>query len=205
MTLSRHQPLPDVNVAGAWDHVASVLWRRLDVPGFEVCHLWSDPLRVLLQGEVLNAVDAVPRSTRYHVLCSADWVTTLASVSVQAGAEVRSRELRREPDGTWLLDGEPQPRLRGLLDVDLGFTPSTNTLPVRRLALGVGDAADVTAAWMRFPDLTVEPLAQRYAHLAPRHYRYESAGGSFRASLEVDDHGLVADYEGLFERAAHLP
>jgi hypothetical protein len=159
---------------------------------------------VLLQGVVLNALDGVPRSVRYQVLCTAEWVTTYAAVSVETGSDVRSVELHREPDGTWLRQGEPQPGLHGLFDVDLGFTPATNTLPVRRLGLAVGDAADVTAAWVRFPDLSVEPLAQRYARVAHGRYQYESAGGRFRAAIEVDDRALVTTYEGLFERVAEL-
>ncbi len=89
--------------------------------------------------------------------------------------------------------------LAGCIDVDLGITPSTNTLPIRRLNLQVGESADVTAAWVRFPELTVEPLAQRYTRLDERRYRYESTTG-FSAELEVDELGLVVRYGDIWER-----
>jgi hypothetical protein len=38
----------------------------------------------------------------------------------------------------------------GCLDIDLGFSPSTNLLPIRRLTLAVGEAATVRAAWLPF-------------------------------------------------------
>jgi hypothetical protein len=60
----------------------------------------------------------------------------------------------------------------------------------------------VTAAWLRFPELTLEPLSQRYVRLDERRYRYESQGGSFVAELEVDDLGLVVHYEGGWQRVA---
>jgi hypothetical protein len=82
----------------------------------------------------------------------------------------------------------------GCLDVDLGFTPSTNLLAVRRLALSVGEERSTRAAWLRFPELRFEPLTQLYRREAEHLYRYESDGGRFVASLEVDGFGLVARY-----------
>jgi uncharacterized protein len=58
--------------------------------------------------------------------------------------------------------------------------------------------ANVCAAWVRFPELTIEPLEQRYTRLAAHRYLYESTGGTFRRELTVDDHGFVIDYPGLW-------
>ena len=58
----------------------------------------------------------------------------------------------------------------------------------------------VTAAWVRFPELTVEPLPQEYLRLEERRYRYSSAGGRFVAELEVDEHGLVTTYGDIWAR-----
>jgi hypothetical protein len=94
------------------------------------------------------------------------------------------------------------PAVAGCLDLDLAFTPATNILPLRRLGLAVGESREMTAAWVRFPDLSVEPLAQRYTRLDERRVRYESRDGSFTAELEVDEIGLVVRYPPLWERVA---
>jgi uncharacterized protein len=94
------------------------------------------------------------------------------------------------------------PAVAGCLDVDLAFTPATNLLPLRRLGLAVGESREMTAAWVRFPDLSVEPLAQRYTRLDEHRVRYESLGGAFTAELEVDELGLVVTYPPLWERVA---
>ena len=52
--------------------------------------------------------------------------------------------------------------------MDLSATPSTNTLPIRRLALDVGASREVRAAWIRFPSCEIAPLPQRYTRLADR-------------------------------------
>jgi hypothetical protein len=92
------------------------------------------------------------------------------------------------------------PELDGCEDADLNITPSTNTLPIRRLALAVDESHEVTAAWIRFPQCEITPLTQRYTRTGERRYRYESRGGAFSAELEVDEHGLVLDYPPAWER-----
>jgi hypothetical protein len=94
------------------------------------------------------------------------------------------------------------PEVAGCLDVDLAFTPATNLLPLRRLGLAVGEGRDATAAWVRFPELDIQPLPQRYTRLAERLVRYESRGGAFTADLEVDELGLVMRYPPLWELVA---
>jgi hypothetical protein len=76
--------------------------------------------------------------------------------------------------------------------VDLGCSPSTNTLPIRRLRLGVGASHTIQAAWVRFPELTVVKAAQTYTRVDDLTYRY--ASGDFQAELTVDDDGLVTAY-----------
>jgi uncharacterized protein len=99
-----------------------------------------------------------------------------------------------------------RPRDRDLprgADVDLELTPSTNASAIRRLGLAIGARAELTATWIHFPELTVEPFRQRYTRLGDRAYLFESIEEGevvFRAHLDVDASGLVERYEGLFER-----
>ena len=86
--------------------------------------------------------------------------------------------------------------------MDLGIGASTNTLPIRRLDLEVGEAAEIVAAWVRFPELSLEPLPQRYTRLAEDRFRYESLDSGFTAEILVDDLGLVVHYTGWCERVA---
>ena len=78
------------------------------------------------------------------------------------------------------------------------FTPATNLLPVRRLGLAVGARAAVPAAWLRWPDVALEPLDQVYARQAPDRYHYQSGGGAFTALLDVRADGFVVRYPGLW-------
>lgn len=178
----------------------ALLWRRMDVPGVEHFRLWRTAEGPRLEGTAVTQIDGVPLAARYVVACSLAWETRSVSVEVESGAEARTLELAADGTGEWWMNGQRVEKLAGCQDVDLGITPSTNTLPIRRLALAVGEGREVTAAWVRFPDLSVTAFPQRYTRLANGRYRYESRGGSFTADLDTDELGLVVRYSTLWER-----
>jgi hypothetical protein len=190
----------------------TVLWQGAFFPGAERCELSQAEDGWLLSGTALIAAGGEPAAARYDIALAPDWSTREANITVRSGTDARERTLSlRSDDGQWRIAYEPAPEatdhdmlesLRGLIDIDIGFTPATNTLPIRRLAPAIGETIDVTALWVRFPELTIEPLPQRYARLSEHRYRYESAGGAFMAELEVDDLGLVVTYEGGWQRLA---
>jgi len=173
-------------------------WRRLDLPALE---RFREDERVF-RGQVEVQEDP-PWSVEYWITFAEDWVTRAAEASVRDAGAVRQLVLLREPQGRWFAGDWEIESCRGALDVDLGVTPSTNTSAIRRLGLAVCASAELTAAWVRFPELSVEPLLQRYTRLEERTYLYESLREGrvvFHARLEVDAAGLVERYEKLFER-----
>ena len=93
------------------------------------------------------------------------------------------------------------PAVSGCVDLDLAFTPATNLISVRRLALAVGEAADVTAAWFDFRAKTLTPLRQSYQRISASEYAYSCPDIDFRATLLVDDDGFVRRYPPLWEEA----
>jgi uncharacterized protein len=197
--------------------VRTVLWQGIQSPGSEWCTLEREPEGWRFRGIVLAEVATVPVLVQYAVALASDWSTRAVEIVMRSGdaSEPRELTLTVAPDQRWQITRVPSPNpampqddlqaLLGLVDVDLGFSPVTNTLPIRRLNPAIGEAVAVTAAWVRFPELTIEPLPQRYIRLAERRYRYESAGGAFVAEIEVDDLGLVTAYEGGWQRIAASP
>jgi len=180
------------------DDCGSILWRRIDLAGHEVAELAPSGAGWRLAGVALFAHEERPCRMEYAILCDAAWRTTQATIRGRLGTEPVALQLERAASGEWLADGAPVARVAGCDDVDLGFSPSTNLLPIRRLRLAVGASAPVRAAWVRFPELSLELLEQVYTRTAARTYVYESAGGAFRRELAVDSAGFVLDYPGLW-------
>jgi putative acetyltransferase len=166
---------------------ASVTWHGPHGP--ETAHLTALPDGWSLTSEVPGAAATVA------VEVDRTWRTRRAEVVV-AG---RPRRLTCDAEGTWWLDGTPASWLTGAVDVDVEVTPSTNTLPIRRLSTSGTEVAEVTAAWVRVPGDGIELRAQHYARTGPDRWRYRSASSS--VDLTVDEHGLVEAYGELWRRA----
>jgi hypothetical protein len=172
----------------------TVLWRRLDLPGHEACRLATAGTEWRLSGGAVFLHEGQACRLGYEIACDARWRTLSAKVAGWVGDQDIDVEVLRDEAGLWRLNGEPVPGVEGCVDVDLNFSPSTNTLPIRRFELEVGRSAQVRAAWLRFPSFALEPLEQSYTRVGTNLYRYESAGGRFVASVEVDAAGLVTKY-----------
>ena len=146
--------------------------------------------------------DQQPCRLDYHVICDSDWSTRSGQVSGWVGDTPIEIHVSVDAAHRWRLNDREYPEVRGCIDLDLNFSPSTNLLPIRRLDLAQGHSAPVRAAWLRFPEFTLEPLEQMYRRIAENAYRYESAGGKFVRELQVNEVGFVTHYPGFWAQVA---
>lgn len=173
----------------------TMLWRRLDLPGHEIASLEVLDDGWKLSGTTIFAYQQDPVKLDYVVICDAAWRTNSAQVSGVIGGQAIDLTVSVDSQRRWSLNGTECSCLEGSIDIDLGFSPSTNLIPIRRLALAVGEPAEVSAAWLPFE---LEPLPQVYRRLTERTFHYESHGGSFVRTLEVNAGGFVTNYPGLW-------
>lgn len=82
--------------------------------------------------------------------------------------------------------------------MDINMTPSTNTLPIRRLNPGLNKPIVTTAGWVQFPRMKIQPVKQTYTKLGPHTYTYSA--GSFKTRIKLDHAGLVEDYPPFWKR-----
>lgn len=176
----------------------SIIWRKLEHPGHEVANLTQKEKSWELSGTAIFSYERSPCRIDYSVICDLSWSTKLVNVHGTMGTKKVAIDLEVDADNRWFLNGTALSILSGCIDIDLGFSPSTNLLPIRRLALGIGQKFEVNAAWLHFPSFELKVLSQTYRRDAERVYQYESAGGSFVSTLKVNDAGFVTDYPGLW-------
>ncbi len=143
-----------------------------------------------------------PFRLTYRLTWDESWRLREADLVVAMHHSSESLSLRTDGRGRWR-DGEGRAidELDGCVDVDIWPTPFTNSFPIRREPLAVGERREFRMAWVSAPDLTVRPQPQAYTRLADRLYLFENLDGSgFTARLPVDEDGIVLDYPGLFRR-----
>jgi uncharacterized protein len=179
-----------------------IIWRRLDMPGHDAATFRLTDNRAELRGMAVFYDEAGPTSLSYRVHSDASWRTTDATVEGWSGTKAVDIWASRDSAGGWTLNGVPYPAVSGCVDLDLSFTPATNLLPLRRLELAVGDAAEVRSAWLEWPAAVLSPLIQRYARRSATEYDYEAdlpGDEKFVAVLRVDSSGWVVDYGDLWQ------
>ena len=115
----------------------TIAWERLDGPGRDVCTLRQTLEGWELEGAADFELDAQPASLRYEVRCSSDFRSLGGRVSGSLGSRSVALEISRSGE-SWALNGVDAPGLAECVDLDLGFTPATNWLPIRRLELADG-------------------------------------------------------------------
>jgi uncharacterized protein len=180
----------------------SILWRRIDIPGHEIGRVVRRNDRWELSGTAVFAHERRPCRLDYLVVCDSGWRTNSAHVKGLIGDREIDLNVSIDAEQRWYLNGTECAAVAGCIDIDLGFSPSTNLLPIRRLSLPVGEEADVKAAWLPFPSLVFEVLSQVYRREGERTYRYEAGGGTFVRVLEVNSVGFVTTYPGLWQAEA---
>lgn len=180
---------------------SSIRWRSREHGGLEQLRINEWPESIKLRSAIVSEAGDTRHGVFYEASLTPDWV--FESILLQRTDGVMT-VLSRGRDGAWFdAQVEELPHLTGCIDIDFEMTPFTNTLPIRRASLAVGESRKFRMAYI--PADTLEPFVdeQTYTRLSDRVYRFENGetGADYlTADITVDEDGLVMDYPGLFER-----
>lgn len=149
------------------------------------------------------------------------FVTSRLEVTTRGEGWRRRIEVGRADSGAWSVEASaegkldlPPPgggmdRFEEALDVDLGLSPTTNSMPVLRQGLlDGGESPELLMVWVSVPDLAIRPSRQRYTSLRAleggvRLIRFEELypdEEDFVAEIAFDSDGVVIDYPGIATR-----
>lgn len=180
--------------AASWQH------QGLRV-GFEVTYFTVAGEGIRVEGTTTGLQDGDTWTVGYQVQLDDSWRTRRAWVTCRTVSGTTERLLESDAAGRWTVDGRRASQLDGCLDVDLESSAMTNSLPVHRLGLAVGERVAAPAAYVRVPNARVERLEQSYARVDDRgafqQYDYEAPTFDFSCRLVYDERGLVLEYPGI--------
>ena len=135
-----------------------VIWTSASLESSEDCVIHEQPAGVALSSSTTLPLDDGLGRIDYELEADADWRVLGATITV-SGRTDRRIEIERSSAG-WTVDGEPRPDLDACVDLDLGWTPATNILPLRRRPVAIGESVSTRAAWVRFPEFDVVEIAR---------------------------------------------
>ena len=180
-----------------------VIWEQIVGKGLEHLILRQEQ-KIEAESLALGMIEGAAYRIKYQIICDTDW--KVERVKVKESLNNKALVFIQKEDGIWTDEQDlPIEALNGCIDVDIMITPFTNTLPIKRLKLAVGESREISVLYFRIPNLTVSKLDQRYTFLAQEKdhgvYKYESLGSGFTSDIKVDADGLVTDYPGIFKMA----
>lgn len=177
--------------------IATAFWRRLDVPGRDAARVRQTEDGFELLGQSVFLDPQGPSALRYVLRLKPDWSTREGRITGFLGERSVDDAIVRSDDG-WTFNGR-HCGMADVVDLDLGFTPATNMLQLRRLSLAIGETASFDVAWLEAGDAALQRLPQTYRRATELAYPYASPQSDYRATIELDPSGFAAVYPGLWE------
>lgn len=183
-----------------------VMWISPDGQKFEHLSMTTDENGHLADGVMIHLNPEKTYRLRYRIHCDSLWQVRSAEINRLDKTE-QSVVLLADGAGRWMNGrGVALRHLHGCCDLDIYFSPFTNTLAIRRLGLAPGESADIEVVYIDAYEMSVKVVQQRYTFMRVTAegalYRYENLpAGGFTAELPVDADGLLLEYPGFFKRA----
>lgn len=180
-----------------------LIWRSANEPGFE--HVRVDeghPEWTVFDSMFVREHNGVVRRGGYTLIVDKAWrALELRLMVEQEPGSMTALHVMASGDGRWVdADQRPIPELDGCIDIDVRWTPLTNTLPIRRLEIDGDAEQEIRVACVSLPDLAIRPLMQRYARVNDTTVRYRSETMPEGVEIAVDGEGFVVNYPGEFRR-----
>ncbi|WP_161496097.1 putative glycolipid-binding domain-containing protein [Zobellia sp. OII3] len=139
-------------------------------------------------------------NVNYQLDINKKWEIQAVKIDFQSDSSF-SIHLHKNKDKKWVNEnGEIISKLNNCTDIDITLTPFTNTLPINRLNLAIGESKEIEVVYFDLPTRNFNPSKQRYTNLGNGVYKYENLASGFTANLKVDSQGFVLDYPGIWHR-----
>src|SRR5438067_10773836 len=122
-----------------------ILWQGLVAPSMERFIVRTSGDGFELSGLILQAHEEAPYVVRYRIEVDAGWRTRNVEVELEDGGQ-RLLSLTADGEGNWSRDRQRLEQVAGWIDVQLWWSPSAKTLPVRRRAVASVVATLVSSA-----------------------------------------------------------
>jgi uncharacterized protein len=174
------------------------IWRRLDLPGHDAARLSRAGDGWDLKGTAVFKHELGPACIEYAVNVDSAWRTRRAAVRGFVQRLSMDHEIVHAREG-WYLDGKLMKGLSHLSDIDFGFTPATNTLQLRRVAISPGQEVELPVAWLDLGAAALTELPQRYRRIDERTYDYAAPSVGYTGRLELLENGFIKTYPTLWE------
>lgn len=180
----------------------NLLWTGMEYYSLENCVVETTRTGVNICSVIVGLYKNIIYRVEYVIKTTPSWETIFLEIFGQYKDQRFRSRFESDGNGNWNVNGKPEGKFGGCIDVDIPLTPFTNTLPVNRLNLSVNQAQQIKVIYCDLLQNEFTQVNQKYIRLSNSTYRYQNVPNDFEADIQVDDYGFVVDYPQLFVRTA---
>ncbi|MCF0072289.1 putative glycolipid-binding domain-containing protein [Dyadobacter sp. CY261] len=178
----------------------NILWTGREYYSLENCRIDGNENGTLIESAIVGQYGDDLYQVNYQIRVNEYWETVLVDISFYINHVYRHLNLINSGEGNWLLNGELNDSFSDCVDIDLPLTPFTNTLPIRRLNIPIGEERPIRVIYLDLLEDSITPVTQKYTRVSETVFHYENVPNDFEADIVLDADGLVVDYPELFVR-----
>jgi len=182
------------------DMQKNILWTGIEYYSLENCILTISDKGSEIASSIIGAYANELYRVEYRIQTDQYWETIFFEIKTQLYNTMEITSFRKEGKENWYVNGQPDEKFSGCIDIDISLTPFTNTLPINRLKLSEKESGQIMVVYVDILGRKTMPVQQKYTRLSHTGYKYENVPNDFESVITVDDLGLVVKYPGLFER-----
>jgi hypothetical protein len=176
-----------------------IVWKNSLINATEFVKIDKEELTTV-KGYITGEGYEKPWQINYTLTINARWEVQTVFVDVMSEQNY-TIQLYKNEQLQWMNEnGEHLPAFDGCVDIDISFTPFTNTLPINRLQLTKGEGHDLRVLYIDIQQGVCKAVKQRYLNKGGKIYKYENEDSGFTSELLVDADGYVVDYPGIWQK-----
>jgi hypothetical protein len=178
----------------------NLIWKATEYDSLENCIVTITANEVIIKSVIVGCKENVIFRIDYTIKTNSNWETLFCELITQFGNARQVISFQGDGKGNWITGGILAINFKGCIDVDIPFTPLTNTLPINRLKLKEQKEENIKVIYIDIMESGIRPVSQKYKRLSGQEYNYQNVPNDFEANISVDENAFVIDYPGLFRR-----
>lgn len=175
----------------------SVTWIGIEEDTVENCIITANEDFRVVTSTITGAMDAQKLNLSYKIILNKNW--QVQSFVARNETNLFTFAATQYETGRWKneLNGNLH-EFDNCIDIDIFPTPFTNSLPLKRDPLKIGEEKYYSMLWIDLVEGKLRKDRQRYQRLTNTTYRFTSLDTNFTADIEFNNRAIVEFYPGLF-------
>ncbi|HSE61759.1 MAG TPA: putative glycolipid-binding domain-containing protein [Candidatus Saccharimonadales bacterium] len=177
-----------------------IIWQALAWQGEERFEIIFDESFIRASGNLAGETEeGEVYALAYTIILSPEW--RIETATIQNDRTGKNLQLTHQKNHWFDGAGKHLAEFDGLEYIDISLTPFTNTLPIKcEDFTSEPGRHKVSTIYIDLPSFDLYATNQFYTKLGPFTFAYEDEETpDFNAAIQVDEDGLVTDYQCLFE------